>query len=286
MSQPIQIHFTKASGAGNDFVLIDNRDGRLSGKGERLARCVCDRHFGVGADGLLLLESSQKAHFAMAYYNADGSFGGMCGNGGRCIARYAYLHEIAPKEMNFGALDHIYSAEVSGNVVSLTMRNPSGYSVIPLDVGGIVRNIHFINTGSPHACVFVDDLESVDVVGTGGAIRRHKAFQPDGTNVNFVQAGSDNSLAVRTYERGVEAETLACGTGAVAVAAVGMLTGKVVSPVSILTRSEETLAVRFDRSSERLQNAVLVGSAELLFEGDLLYHEETGRITISGPSRP
>lgn len=283
MPQPLYMKFTKASGAGNDFILIDNRDGRLKGIGDRLARALCDRHFGVGADGLLLLERSSRAHFSMAYFNADGSYGGMCGNGGRCIAKYAFLRGIAPQRMTFDALDHVYSAEVAGPIVSLVMKDPQGYSVVPIDVEGAVREVHFINTGSPHACIFVNDVGTTNVIGEGRAIRLHRAFQPDGVNVNFVSVNGHNSLQVRTYERGVEGETLACGTGAVAVASAGILTGTVASPVSIQVKSGETLTVSLEKVQQGLRTAILSGSAELLFEGDLEFDEVRGKIAISGP---
>jgi diaminopimelate epimerase len=273
------IRFTKASGAGNDFVVLDNRTRRLPEGQAALARALCSRPFGVGADGLLILEPSLRADFAMKYYNADGSYGGMCGNGGRCIARFAYLKGMVGRTMSFEALDHIYRAECIDEGVRLTMRDPGPLEKdVRLTARGSEITGHFIDTGSPHYVILSEDLDSVDVLNLGRSIRQHPRFQPSGTNVDFVKVMAEGALAMRTYERGVEAETLACGTGSVAAASVGVIVLGIKSPVIIRTRSGERLIVTLARSGDRVVQPVLEGSAHMVFEGTLLYDEETGTI--------
>jgi diaminopimelate epimerase len=263
------LHFTKASGAGNDFVIVDNRDGAVQQGKNDLAALLCSRHFGIGADGLLLLEKSSKADFAMRYYNADGSYGGMCGNGGRCLARYAFLHGVAGETMRFEALDHVYDACVVGDQVRLHMKDPRNLATdVRLDVGSVPLIGTFIDTGSPHMVLFVDELEDLDVTGLGRKIREHG---PEGTNVNFALVLPDGSIRLRTYERGVEAETLACGTGSVATAVVAFTTKRVShTNVKIRVRSGELLTVRFTPEAESITDVWLEGSAHILFSGNVL----------------
>ena len=271
------IEFTKASGAGNDFVLIDNMDERLGLDKAQLAQALCSRRFGVGADGLLLLEPSTQGDFFMRYYNADGSYGGMCGNGGRCVARYAYVHSIAKSPMRFVALDHTYQAEIIGGLVRLKMKDSSDYRQrISIDVDNQVYAGSFLNTGSPHTILFVKDLEGVDVERIGQQIRQHSLFSPEGTNVNFVRIGTANSIDIRTYERGVEAETLACGTGSVASALVAAFEHGLKSPVRVRVRSGEDLHVYFEIRGQTASEVYLEGSARFLFTGTTVYDSETG----------
>jgi len=274
-----EISFVKASGAGNDFVVIDNHDGHLDMDQARLARALCDRHFGIGADGLLVVEGCATADFHMQYYNADGSYGGMCGNGGRCIARFAFMKRLAPARMRFQALDHIYEAEILPEGVRLRMKDPRDYaSGLQADIGSASFECRFINTGSPHAVVFVSDLESLDVQGIGRSLRFHRLFSPEGANVNFVHHQPGNAIAIRTYERGVEAETLACGTGSVASAAVAALELGLSFPVSVKVRSGEELIVDATKKGSRLTNVYLQGSADILFTGKILYDSTSGKI--------
>ena len=276
-----QVLFTKMSGAGNDFVILDNRDGVVS-EPDTFAQRICDRRYGIGADGVLLLETSARADFKMKYYNADGSYGGMCGNGGRCISRYAYLNKIVARpEMSFEALDYIYRASITKEDVRLRMKPPMDIrlnQIVALTDSKI--KYHFINSGSPHCVIFIEEntqlgrnVGDVDVSGLGREIRNQPCFAPEGTNVNFVDIKSPSMYQVRTYERGVEAETLACGTGSVAVGLVASLVKSAPAPVSILVRSGETLTVGFVRKNQNIYDDItLFGSAHVAFRGTLNYN--------------
>jgi len=278
-----EIDFVKASGAGNDFVLIDNWAGSLKVSQPELAVALCSRPFGIGADGLLVLEKSTRAGFQMRYYNADGSYGGMCGNGGRCIARFAFLRGLAPRTMTFEALDYIYAAEVTGEKVTLKMKPPADYhSNLALEIGSQSLVAQYVDTGSPHVILRVDDLESADVLGLGRTIRFHKAFLPAGTNVNFIRLLGAESIAIRTYERGVENETLACGTGSVAAAVIAHLSYNVSQPVHVRVRSGEELLVHLKSSGENIAEALLEGSAHILFSGKAVYDSTSHAISIAG----
>ena len=269
----MKIEFTKMSGAGNDFIVIDNRQGAIR-DGARTASQLCDRHDGIGADGLLLLESSQKAAYKMMYYNSDGSYGGMCGNGGRCIAAFAVDHGIAPAEHEFEALDFMYRAELSGAAVVLSMKDPSGIEKgIVLPIGRKRLTAFFVDTGSPHVVISAKQiarkgLAEVDVLKFGRLIRLHRRFRPNGSNVNFVEMAEDKSIHMRTYERGVEAETLACGTGSIASAVYGCVIGGLKPPITIVTRSREKLIVDFRIETDGCVRGVrLKGPAKVTFRG-------------------
>ncbi len=274
------ITFVKASGAGNDFVLIDNMDGSLQVEPARLAVALCSRPFGVGADGLLVLERSTRADFFMRYYNADGSYGGMCGNGGRCAARYAFLKGHAGQQMRFEALDHVYRAEVDGARVKLWMKDPSNWSE-GMSIEALGRRIQydFVDTGSPHAVIREDALEDLDVAALGRAIRTHGSFAPDGTNVDFIRI-RDHSTDMRTYERGVEAETVACGTGAVASALIAAHRAQMPSPVHIKVRSGEELLVHYTKVGNEFRNLILEGSAHMIFTGRLSYDAQRNTVAL------
>ena len=267
-----EISFTKASGAGNDFVIIDNRRSVLAGDTTGLAQQLCSRNFGIGADGLLLVETSQSADFAMRYYNSDGSYGGMCGNGGRCLARFAFLNGIAPAVMTFESLEFIYQAEVKDSTVVLRMKDPTAFRIesnLPADE--LLRGSFFIDTGSPHVVCFVDDIERVPVAKLGRMIREAPALLPGGANVDFVSVGRDNSIKLRTYERGVEGETLACGTGAVASGVVAHLQKGLRFPVVVHVRSGESLLVNAIMEGGSIKSPSLEGSAHILFNGKIRY---------------
>ncbi|MFN0158868.1 MAG: diaminopimelate epimerase [Bacteroidota bacterium] len=274
-----RIEFTKVSGAGNDFVLIDDRLDSLPTNKPLLAQTLCSRVFGIGADGLLVLQKSNHVDFKMSYYNADGSFGGMCGNGGRCIARYAYLKGVAGPRMTFEALDFNYMAEINGENVRLWMKQPKNFKEniqIKTELG--VFAAYFIDNGSPHVIIFVEDVSTINVHDIGRAIRENNLFSPAGTNVNFVQVIGPNSISIRTYERGVEDETLACGTGSVAAALVSVLSGRVKHPVQVGVRSGEKLQVNFELRGESAHNVSLEGSAHMLFQGSAVYDSAKGKI--------
>jgi diaminopimelate epimerase len=269
----MRISFTKMSGAGNDFVVIDNRSRRLR-DGRKAARILCDRRWGIGADGLLLLEKCRKAAYRMMYYNADGSYGGMCGNGGRCIARYAVLDDIAPRNHRFEALNHIYTASVKGTEVELTMKDPQRLRMKrTIRLAGKSLDVSQVDTGSPHVVVCCKSmgrgasLRKLDVAGLGKQIRYHQGFTPSGANVNFIERGKGNSLYIRTYERGVEAETLACGTGSIASAIIASRLWDLHSPVSVIPASGKILRVEFEDDGKNFANIRLVGPATVSFHG-------------------
>jgi diaminopimelate epimerase len=264
------LHFTKMNGAGNDFVLLDNRDGSLRLTRAQIAR-LCDRHRGVGADGLLLVEPPENdADFRMRYYNADGGEAEMCGNGARCFARFARKLGGPQDKMTFETQAGVITAEFIGREVRVHMSDPADLQLdaeIAVDDG--LLTIHSVNTGVPHAVILVGDLEKAGVVPLGSAVRYHEHFAPRGTNVNFLQVLGPREIAIRTYERGVEGETLACGTGVTACALVHhMLTGAA-SPVSVRVRGGDTLSVGFEKGGYAFQNVTLTGPADFVFEGDV-----------------
>ena len=280
------LHFAKASGAGNDFVVLNNMDGRLSMQMEPLARALCHRHLGIGADGLLVLEPSRIADFRMLYFNADGTSGGMCGNGGRCLALVAHMRGIVEKECRFEALDFLYTAKIEGGSILLSMKNPKEFhSGIDVTVGGRTFLCHSVDTGSPHTVTFVPDIESLDVVALGRPIRHASVFQPAGTNVNFARLAGGNAIELRTYERGVENETLACGTGSIATAVVGAIVHNLQFPVDVRVRSGATLRIHARRSGHSVTDVVLEGPADVLFEGDVEYDSALQKIVALGPQK-
>jgi diaminopimelate epimerase len=278
----ILISFTKATGAGNDFVLINNLDGALDVDCSELARVVCDRHFGVGADGLLILEKSTRADYSMRYFNADGSWGGMCGNGGRCIARFALHEKIAGKEQKFEALDFLYEAQVTSEEVRLHMKDPEGFRPeFPVDIGDAVIPAYFVDTGAPHVVTFIADGPFPDVERWGREIRGHTLFRPQGTNVNFAKRRGSNAIEIRTYERGVECETLACGTGSVASALIASHRYSLTSPVTVLVRSGEEVKVYFEGNKGSWTEVILEGGAHLLYSGRFSYFSDPPSIRLS-----
>lgn len=267
----VKLPFFKMSGAGNDFVVLDNRQGQVPGDLHAFSAAVSDRRRGIGADGVLLVEPSIKKHFRMRYFNPDGSEADMCGNGARCIARFANAIGAAPKAMDFENLAGDFTAEIliDGRVV-VQMTEPQAMRLNwKVAVDGKDMEGHFLNTGVPHFAVIVDDVAKVDVFGLGRKLRRHEAFAPKGTNVNFVQVTGPSSIAVRTYERGVEDETLACGTGCVAAAVLMARLGKVASPVSVATHGGDTLEISFRLDGDRAVEVFMKGKAEVTFEGSL-----------------
>lgn len=264
-----KIPFYKMQGSGNDFILIDDRKGILKGKGlTGLARTVCDRHYSVGADGLIVIVPSRKADFKWRFFNADGSEAGMCGNGSRCAARFAFLRKIAKKTMAFETLAGIIRAEVKAKKVKVQLTNASNLRQnIPVPFEGGARTGHYINTGVPHVVYLSGELATEDVDGVGRRTRYHDLFKPAGTNVNFIQVQGKHKLSIRTYERGVEGETLACGTGSVAAALVAASLRMVASPVQVTTRSGEKLTVTFEGDAEGFKDIYLEGEAVVICEG-------------------
>jgi diaminopimelate epimerase len=267
------ISFTKMSGTGNDFIIIDHRHPFVPVTEQpEFARKICRRMFSVGADGLLFIEHSDKADFSWRFYNADGSVAEMCGNAGRCVARYAYINNIAGSRMTFETLAGIIEAEVleESETVRLQMTAPYDFRLdLKIGIGGIEREVFFVNTGVPHAVVFVQD-EGTPVREWGRELRQHRLFQPAGTNANFVSVLPGGELLVRTYERGVENETMACGTGAVASALIAAVLGKARSPVRCTTSGGEPLAVVFElKKGPQVDKVFLQGPARIIYEGKL-----------------
>ncbi|MFH1148295.1 MAG: diaminopimelate epimerase [Pseudomonadota bacterium] len=266
-----KIPFFKMSGSGNDFIVIDNRSGVISiSEGSNAARRLCRPKVSVGADGLILIESPAQSgtDFKWRFYNADGSEAEMCGNGGRCAARFAYVNGIAGQKMVFETLAGLIKAEVLDLRVNLEMVRPHGLRPgIKILTNGDPWVLHFINTGVPHAVCLLPELESIDVREIGRKIRFHEEFQPAGANANFVKVLDKNSIAIRTYERGVEDETLACGTGSVAGAIIASLREGVKSPVCVHTRGGETLNVYFKSAPDGICDVFLEGEARIIYEG-------------------
>lgn len=258
------------NGAGNDFVLLDNRAGELQLNSAHIAR-LCDRHRGVGADGVLVLERpANGADFRMRYYNADGGEAEMCGNGARCFARFASALEGPRERVSFETPAGTIAAQLRDETVSLTMSEPKDLRLgLELTIAGEPLRAHFINTGVPHVVVPVENLEVVDVRKIGAAIRRHELFAPKGTNANFIQQLGDRTIAIRTYERGVEDETLACGTGVTASALIFAQLHKVTGPIRVRVRGGDELQVGFARRDSRFAKVTLSGPADFVFEGSI-----------------
>jgi diaminopimelate epimerase len=262
------LHFTKMNGAGNDFILIDNRTGHVDLDGPQIAR-LCDRHRGIGADGILLLEkASNHADFRMRYFNADGGEAEMCGNGARCFARFANKVAGRKEKISFETPAGVISAKLAGDLVTLQMTEPTDLRLkTTLRVMDENKTIHFINSGVPHVVIPVLQLDDVDVQGTGSAIRHHKMFSPKGANVNFIEKRGPKKIGVRTYERGVEDETLACGTGIVASALIFATTENTKGPITVIARGGDELQVGFEKIDNRFRDVTLTGPAEFVFEG-------------------
>jgi diaminopimelate epimerase len=260
------------NGAGNDFVMLDNRALSLSLGREQIA-ALCDRHRGIGADGLLAVEpATEGGDFKMRYYNADGGEAEMCGNGARCFGRFVNrLHQDSLKAVRFETLAGMISAEFEGDQVRINMSAPHSLLLNQsLDVAGERLTAHSVNTGVPHAVVFVDDLDAVDVRKLGAGLRYHTAFAPKGTNANFVKVLGPDSIAIRTYERGVEDETLACGTGMVACGLIHHELSGASSPVTVRVKGGDTLRIGFEEARpHEYQNVTLFGPADFVFEGQV-----------------
>jgi diaminopimelate epimerase len=275
------VSFAKMSGTGNDFIIIDHRQPFISEADlAEFVRLVCRRRFSVGADGLILIEDSETADFRWQFYNGDGSRAEMCGNGARCAARFAYEKNIAPAAMRFetdaGEIE-AFILDVSGESVKIRLTAPEDLRLnIPLSIGRVEQTLHFINTGVPHTVVLVNDAGMIPVADWGREIRFHETFQPAGTNANFTQVLPGDTLMVRTYERGVEGETMACGTGAVASALVAVLLEQANPPVTVITSGGERLTIHFsvtgvgsERQLDPAAGIFLEGPVHRIYEGEM-----------------
>jgi diaminopimelate epimerase len=263
------LEFWKMSGSGNDFILVDNREGKVSQESMgRLVERACRRRESVGADGMIFVEGSNRFDFAWRFFNADGGEAEMCGNGGRCVARFAHLNGIAGPEMTFDTLVGPISAEVLGRVVKVRMPRPSEVRFdVDLPPGEGWKTADFVNTGVPHTVLQVDDLKHCPVGELGRMVRNHPLFAPSGTNVNFIRVTGPGSLEIRTYERGVEGETLACGTGAIAAALVSAGRNLVKPPTRVRTWGGEELVIHYEQERAAAGSVWLEGNTSIIYRG-------------------
>lgn len=258
----MQIQFYKYQGTGNDFVMIDNRSGFFPKDNVQLIAHLCDRRFGIGGDGLILLENDAATDFKMVYYNSDGNPSSMCGNGGRCLVAFAKELNVITESCTFIATDGLHYATIATDgLVSLQM----------IDVSRITMesDFTFMNTGSPHHVQMVEDLENYNIKENGAAIRYGALYGTAGSNVNFVRQINEDTFALRTYERGVEDETLSCGTGATAAAIAMNATGKTNATSIKLNVQGGKLTVSFDKKDDLFTNVFLIGPAEFVFKGEI-----------------
>lgn len=261
----MKLIFYKYQGTGNDFVMIDNREPKLSKNDTKLVKHLCDRKFGVGADGLILLEHSEDPEddFKMVYFNADGNESSMCGNGGRCLVAFAKFLGIVENSARFTAIDGVHEATVSEEIVSLKMQN----------VGKVQREdtYSFLDTGSPHHVIFSENIADIQVKAEGAAVRYSELYKENGgTNVNFVEKLAEDTFAVRTYERGVEDETLSCGTGVTAVAIAAHDSKQTHANTVKLKTPGGELAVKFEKDENGYQSIWLSGPAKQVFKGEIV----------------
>ena len=266
----MRVRFSKYSGSGNDFIFIDNRTLGLAAPSRKLVSHLCHRKTGIGADGVILLENSLSEDFKMRIFNADGSEAEMCGNGARCLFRF--LQDIGEKKepCSIQTMHSRILLRSDENNVCVSMPKPFDYiSPITLEIDGICLTVHHINTGVPHAVAFVPDLDEVRWMSLAPKIRFHPRFSPKGVNVNFARLESDNSISLRTYERGVEAETLACGTGATATALVSAMEHHRRSPQTMIPASGEVLKVAFKKVGLEFDAVELQGPVQFIFKGEI-----------------
>lgn len=255
------VKFYKYQGTGNDFVLLDNRTVGLQLTTAQIA-FLCDRRFGIGADGLILLQHKEGYDFEMIYFNSDGRESTMCGNGGRCLVQFAHDLGVIKEESNFLAIDGPHKAVIKGDGnVALQMKD-----VVEIEEG---KDYAVLNTGSPHYVAFVPNVDDVDLLDAAQEIRYNDRFSAEGINVNFVEIGTEDELLIRTYERGVEDETLSCGTGAVAAALAYIKKSNYeASEIAMQTKGGQ-LSVRFKRQEDGFTSVFLVGPAKLVFKGEI-----------------
>ena len=255
----MKMTFYKYQGTGNDFVVIDNRNGFFPKDNHSMIAEICNRKYGIGADGFLLLENNSKVDFTMVYYNADGKLGSMCGNGGRCIVHFANFLNIINENIVFEAIDGLHEASINNAIISLKMNDVASINVN--------TNSVFLNTGSPHHVEMVEDLKNYNVAENGFLIR-NKTYGKEGSNINFVEKIGTNLFAVRTYERGVEAETLSCGTGVTAVAIALSETNRIDSNNVELHTEGGNLLVHFNKLNSTYYDVYLEGPAKQVFKGE------------------
>ncbi len=252
--------FNKFQGTGNDFIMIDNRGSQLDPTDNNLINKLCDRRFGIGADGLILISDHKELDFEMKYFNSDGNLGSMCGNGGRCTAQFAFMSGIAGRNQRFMAFDGIHEAIIENGIVRLRMGDVAKPTLIDGN--------YSLNTGSPHVVIFTKDIDKIDVNAEGKKIRHSSRFAPGGTNVNFVEPSADG-IYVRTFERGVEDETLSCGTGVTASAIASVLKGHFdTNSINIRTKGGN-LSVKMKIIKDKISDIWLSGPATFVFKGEI-----------------
>jgi diaminopimelate epimerase len=266
-----KIELFKMSGSGNDFIIIDNRLNVVKENGlSNFIAKVCRRKMAVGADGFILVEHSDRTDFRWRFFNSDGSIAEMCGNGARCVARFAYLNDIAGPNMSFETLAGIIDAQVIGDRVKVKMTDPSEFKTNDtIDLKNGPLSISSINTGVPHVVIVKEQIDNAPIVEMGREIRFHEHFSPAGTNVNFARHVTDHTIAIRTYERGVEDETLACGTGAVACAIVMAHKMKIEPPINVLTKSGGYLKIFYREKKGEYYDIYLEGDARIIYKAQL-----------------
>ncbi|MGB7786288.1 MAG: diaminopimelate epimerase [Salinimicrobium sp.] len=260
----MQLSFYKYQGTGNDFVMVDNRQQVVSKNNTNLIKSLCDRKFGIGADGLILLEEADNDldDFKMVYFNADGRESSMCGNGGRCIVAFAKQLGIIKDKAAFSAIDGFHEAVVQNELIGLKMTD--------VDIVEKKKDAVFVNTGSPHHIVFVDGVDAIDIKHQGAAVRNSSEYKKiGGTNVNYAQYLDKATFKVRTFERGVEDETLSCGTGVTAVALAAFATGKAEERTIHLETLGGVLGVSFEKDADGFKNIWLTGPAKMVFKGSI-----------------
>jgi diaminopimelate epimerase len=257
----MQIHFQKYHGTGNDFIMLDNRKGAYSNLTQKEIALLCHRNYGIGADGLIMLENDRQYDFYMKYFNADGNEGSMCGNGGRCTVHFAKALGIIREHTTFKAIDGIHHADIEENTVTLQMQDVSDIE--------LYDDYTFLNTGSPHHVEMVSNLDQYPVYKIGKEKRWGKPYYKKGSNINFVEQVKANTFKVRTYERGVENETLSCGTGVTATAIAMHKTGKTTDNHVFIKMPGGDLEVRFEENNDTFSQVYLIGEATFVFKGTI-----------------
>jgi diaminopimelate epimerase len=260
--------FTKYSGCGNDFVIVDNLKKDFPTENHKLIQHICNRRLGIGADGLILLEKGVECDHKMRIFNSDGFETEMCGNGLRCFVRFLQQSGYGDGPFTIESMKRTHYCTIDGDMVTIDMGDPTDLKWnFPLTLADNRLTANYLDTGVPHVVIFTAPIEEIDVATIGSQIRHHPSFKPRGTNVNFAEIEDNDVIHIRTFERGVEAETLACGTGATATALAAAHCFGLPSPIAIKTKSQDLLYVSFELNNGLFQKITLTGAAERVFHG-------------------